>query len=205
MAIVTAPSGNLTTVDAVIAVNPDGSALNIPSITSTGLGKAEDAPAVSGDTGVMFLAVRTPVTPTAQTNNDNDYGAPAIDQYGDVKTLAVDSTGTPLTYLASVNNGVPVSQTPASTGTKASVAASGTSITILALNLNRKSAKIVNDSTAILYLDATGGTASSSSYTDFVPGSVSGVPSTLTINNFTGLLTGIWASATGNARVSEYV
>lgn len=92
----------------------------------------------------------------------------------------------------------------ASTGTKANVASSATSVTIAAANVTRKSITIVNDSTAILYLDRTGGTASATSYTDFLAGSTGGVPVSLTVNNFTGAVTGIWASAAGFARVSEF-
>lgn len=92
----------------------------------------------------------------------------------------------------------------ASAGTKNNVASSATSVPIAAANATRKSITIVNDSTAILYLDRTGGTASATSYTDFLAGSTGGVPTSLTVNNFTGAVTGIWASATGAARVSEY-
>ena len=144
----------------------------------------------AGDTGVLFLAVRTPVTPAAQTNNDNDYGAQTIDQYGDVKTLAVDSTGTPLTYLAPVNGESRFLRRQHRQALRPTWRHRGTSGTILAQNLNRKSAKIVNDSTAILYLDATGGTASSTTYADFIPGSVSGVPSTHGHQQFHGASNG---------------
>lgn len=93
----------------------------------------------------------------------------------------------------------------ATAGTKASVGDAAASTTLLAANAARKSVTIVNDSTAILYVDATGGTASSTSYTHYLPGTGGGTPASLTINDFTGLITGIWASdAGGNARVSEY-
>lgn len=54
--------------------------------TTTSLGKAEDAPAVSGDTGVMCLGVRND-TQAAQTSNDGDYGAPAIDSAGHLRIV----------------------------------------------------------------------------------------------------------------------
>lgn len=92
----------------------------------------------------------------------------------------------------------------ASAATKTNVASSGTSVTLLAQNTSRKSLTIANDSTAILYIDATGGTASSSSYTVALPAAAGSIASSLTINNFTGAITGIWASANGNARVTEY-
>lgn len=89
----------------------------------------------------------------------------------------------------------------AATNTKSNVASSTSSVTILASNSSRKGASIYNDSTQTLYLDETGGTASSNSYTTQVP------PQQLyelpgpTIYN--GAITGIWASANGNARVKE--
>ncbi len=89
----------------------------------------------------------------------------------------------------------------AATNTKSTVASSASSVTILASNTSRKGASVYNDSTQILYLDESGGAASSSSYTTQVP------PQQLfelpgpTIYN--GAITGIWASANGNARVKE--
>lgn len=68
--------------------------------TLTSAVHTEDAAGASGDLGVGALFVRTPVTPTAQTSADGDYGFPALDQFGDVKSLITDSTGTPVTYLA---------------------------------------------------------------------------------------------------------
>ena len=53
--------------------------------------------------------------------------------------------------------------------TKANVSGSASSVTILAANLGRIGAAIFNDSAAILYLDLTGGTASTTSYTVQLP------------------------------------
>lgn len=99
-----------------------------------------------------------------------------------------------------------VSQQRSSTSTKANVAGSATSVTILAANTARRGATITNDSTAILYLDLTGGTASATSYTVQLAGSTaSGVSYFEVPFGYTGLITGLWASATGNARVTEFV
>lgn len=51
--------------------------------TSSGT-KLEDTPAVSGDAGSASLWVRRD-TNVAQTDNNNDYTNPAVDQYGNVK------------------------------------------------------------------------------------------------------------------------
>lgn len=89
----------------------------------------------------------------------------------------------------------------AGTGTPSSVASSASSVTILASNASRKRWSVFNESTAILYLDTTGGTASATSYTTQVAaGGYFEGP--LPVN--TGLITGIWASANGNARVVEF-
>lgn len=95
-------------------------------------------------------------------------------------------------------------QTPlvTATGTKSSVAGAAVSTTLLAANSSRKGATIYNDSTVILYLDLSGGTASSTSYSVQVPaqGYFELPPQPM----YTGAITGIWASATGNARITEF-
>ena len=95
---------------------------------------------------------------------------------------------------------VDTSQSRSSTATQTSVAGSASSVTILASNANRKMAVVYNDSTAILYLLLGTGPASTSTYTVQIP--AQGYFE-LPLPTFTGQLTGIWASATGNARVTE--
>lgn len=86
------------------------------------------------------------------------------------------------------------------TGTKANVSGSASSVTVLAANVARLGASIWNDSSASLYLDLTGGTASATSATVQVPAAgYYEVPF-----GYTGLITGIWGSATGAARVTEW-
>ena len=90
----------------------------------------------------------------------------------------------------------------AATGTKSNVASSASSVTVLASNTSRKGAIIYNDSTQILYLDLSGGTASSSSYSVQIPSQ--GFFELPGPNLYNGAITGIWASANGNARVTEF-
>lgn len=95
-----------------------------------------------------------------------------------------------------------VVQGSAATGTKSNVVSSASSVTILAANTSRKGAMVYNDSTAILYLDLSGGTASTSSYSVQVGAQAFfELPGPIIYN---GLITGIWASANGNARVTEF-
>lgn len=90
------------------------------------------------------------------------------------------------------------------TGTLANVAASASSVTLLAANAARKGAMITNDSSALLYVKLAASAASTTSYTVVLAGAAAApfvyyeVPF-----GFAGEIRGIWASATGNARVTE--
>lgn len=94
---------------------------------------------------------------------------------------------------------LPVSVPKASTATLSNVSGSATSVLLLASNTSRLGGLIYNDSTATLYVKF-GATASSSSFTvklladDFYE--FSGAV-------FTGDIEGVWASATGAARITE--
>jgi len=150
------------------------------AITSDALGKlwtadcqTEDAVAASGDRGSFVLSV-------ANT------GGTSLAANGDYIGQAADLAGRTLVSM----------RTP--TATLSNVAGSAASVTILAANSNRTGATIVNDSTAILYLKF-GATASTSSYTvKMVADAYYEVPF-----GYSGVIDGIWASATGNARVTE--
>jgi hypothetical protein len=84
------------------------------------------------------------------------------------------------------------------TATLANVAGSASSVTLIASNASRKGGTIWNDSTAILYVKF-GTTASTTSATvKMVADSYYEIP-----YGYTGIVTGIWASATGSARVTE--
>ena len=74
-----------------------------------------------------------------------------------------------------------------------------TSTSLLAANASRKSARIVNDSSAVLYVACTEA-ASSSNYTARLAQF-----DAVTIEGFTGAIFGLWASnASGNAVISEF-
>lgn len=146
----------------------------VPGIAATNLGKAEDAAHTTGDTGVFMLGVRND-TSTAFSGTDLDY-----------TPIATDSAGTQYVVQKS------------STATLSNVASSATSVTILAANTARKGAQIYNDSTQILYVKF-GTTASTSSFTvPLAAATYYELPA-----GYTGRIDGIWASANGNARVTE--
>lgn len=90
---------------------------------------------------------------------------------------------------------------PAATATLSNVAGSASSVTLLAANTGRLGAMIYNDSTALLYVKF-GATASTSSFTVRL-GSQQYYELPNNPGVYTGVIDGIWASATGNARVTE--
>lgn len=105
-----------------------------------------------------------------------------------------------MSYFAPGTNVTQTTPQP-SASTVTNVAASVTVVDLLSLNLNRLGAQILNDSTSVLYVKL-GSAASATSYTlAMAPGSYYELPSPA----YTGLITGIWVSANGNARVTEAV
>lgn len=136
-------------------------------------------------------------TGKGQINNDG------LDAYAEaVAVLGADGL-TP----ASAANPLPVAVETgqvAGTGATTTVASSGTPVTLLAANAARLGATVTNDSTAILYVLLGAGTASTSVYTVEMAGTGGGTPSYYEVPfGFTGIITGIWASATGNARMTQ--
>jgi hypothetical protein len=90
---------------------------------------------------------------------------------------------------------------PASSSTVSQVASSASAVTLQAANALRKALIVFNDSTQILYLKF-GSAASATSYTvKMVAGAYYEMPTTAV---YTGIVTGIWASANGYAYVTEY-
>lgn len=147
----------------------------VPGTGATNLGKAEDAAASSGDTGVFALGVRNDAAATVTTNANGDYSQ-----------LSVDSTGT-----------VFVRQAPNNTATESNVAASATSVTALAANTSRRNFVIYNDSTSDCYVKY-GTAASATSFTYYLPSL-----GTLQDEFYAGRIDVIHLSATGNLRVTE--
>lgn len=93
----------------------------------------------------------------------------------------------------------PLAENKSSTATLTNVSASASSVTVIASNTSRLGAIIYNDSSATLYLKF-GSTASTSSFTYLIPrNSTWEMPTRV----YTGIITGIWTSATGTARVTE--
>ena len=97
-----------------------------------------------------------------------------------------------------LTNAQPTKEIRSATPTQTSVASSASSVSLLASNSNRLGATFYNDSTAVLYLKL-GATASATSYSvQIVSNGYYEVPF-----GYTGAIDGIWASANGNARITE--
>lgn len=114
------------------------------------------------------------------------------------QTAAFKVDGSATTQPVSIAGTVSVLVDVSATGTLSSVAGAAVSTTLLAANSARKGFSIFNDSTAILKVALTG-TASITSFS-FLLQPNSYFESSIT---YTGIVTGIWASAIGNARVTE--
>jgi hypothetical protein len=102
--------------------------------------------------------------------------------------------------IATTNAGTfAVQQSTYSTATVSSVAGSASSVQLLASTAGRRGAYFYNDSTAIAYVKL-GTTASTSSFTVAMAGSSF---YELPYPCYTGRIDCIWASATGNMRITE--
>lgn len=120
---------------------------------------------------------------------------------GSQKTQLVDGSGN---VIASTSNALNVACAncqigAAATATLTNVASSATNVTCLASNASRLGVNLYNDSTQVVYLKF-GTTASATSYTLQMSAGAYWSMSGLI---YTGRIDCIWASANGNARVTE--
>ena len=120
------------------------------------------------------------------------------------KNVTTDSTASPPIVVGDLGVQVEVetNEPTSSTGTPTSVAGSASAVALLASNTARKGAYIYNDSAATLYIGLFAhATLTTSVYTTQVPpGNLYEMP---TSPVYTGEISGIWSSATGNARITE--
>lgn len=165
------------------------------------------AAATAADASLSGGAV-TSVAPTYTTGTMN---ALSLDTSGNLRVLAVGAgtAGTPVGGVVTVQGitggtAIPVSGTfvvdKSTTGTMTSVAASATSVTALASNANRIGAAFYNDSSSLAYLAVSATTASLTAFTiRLMPNSYTDLDV-----DYTGQINVIWATATGNLRVTEW-
>lgn len=150
------------------------------------------------DGSAFYDAAKTGQLPTALVGGrlDTNVGAwlgstaPTVGQ----KAMA---SSVPVT-IASDQSAITANPTRSGTGTASNVASSATVVTLLASNANRLGATVFNDSNQNLFLKL-GSAASLTSFTvRLTPNGYYEVP-----YSYTGIITGIWSSANGNARVTE--
>jgi hypothetical protein len=189
-------------------VTTDGTGGHRPEVivTSGGGGDAtaaNQATQISAEQAILAKIIAAPATEAKQDAQVTALGsltetAPSSDTAASGLNGRLQRIAQNITALIAAT--ITTKEKRSSTGTHSNVAGNASSVTILASNANRLGASIFNDSGAILYLDTTGGTATTSNYTlQIAPNGYYEMPF-----QYTGLITGIWASATGNARVVEY-
>ncbi|MHC5768718.1 MAG: hypothetical protein ACYTXI_24465 [Nostoc sp.] len=93
---------------------------------------------------------------------------------------------------------VTVAESTSGTSTPTTVASSITSVTILAANSNRKGGTIWNDSLATLFLEFGATAAPNAFVAKLYAGGYYEIPF-----HYTGVISGIWSAANGNALVRE--
>ena len=110
-----------------------------------------------------------------------------------------DGSG-PVDVSAATPLPVSATQIASTTGTESNVSSSASAVTLLAANTSRLGGSFFNDSTAVLYLLCSSQTPSATLYTVQVgAGAYYELP-----YRYTGIVKGIWASANGSARVTEF-
>lgn len=160
---------------AATAGTDDGHVVFTPTVNATVSGTSSDT--IISPLGTQAIAAAVAVTPATSSS------------------WATTGPITSTEFLA--NN-------RAATGTKSAVASGTSSVTILASNAARKGATITNTDANVLYLDLSGGTATSTSFSVAIASNgFYEVPSNFAV--YTGLITGIWAAdGTGSALVTEF-
>jgi hypothetical protein len=196
---------------------PDGTAYTLP--TSATFSGAVDVSDRSGRllghvtvdnaslavTGTFWQATQ-PVSLATNTPDVTDRAARLLGHVT-VDNASIPVTGTfwqatqPVSGTVTANAGSGTFATQAvrsSTSASGNVAASVSTVTIIPSNASRLGATVYNDSTAICYL-MLGAFASTTNFAvQMLPNSYYEVPF-----GWTGVLTAVWASATGNARWVE--
>ena len=166
---------------AVVPVNEDGTAV---SGGGAGVEYTEDAAAAADPVGRMLIARRRDTLSSTEVSANGDNIALNATKKGELRTST--------------------SPTIVSTPTRTDVAAAVADTAILAANADRlPGSRVTNDSTAILYLVLGSGAASATNFTVAIDGKTT-VPGSFELpTGYTGAVRGYWASATGNARITE--
>lgn len=210
------PTGTVTFAkngSTVVALQTDASGflkVNVAAGSSGNAASAATGAAVPAQAGYTGIKVGANLVGWTGVNPSGAIQAAQVD-HASVAGTTVDtnsgnkSAGTQRVVLAtdqpSLTNALTVAHVGAGSATLSSVAGSATTVSILASNAARKGATVYNDSTQILYL-AFAASATTSAYT--VQIASQGFWEMAGPSMYTGAISGIWASANGNARITEY-
>ena len=161
------------------------------------------------DTGTQRVTIATndvvPVTDNSGSLTvDAPVGTPVFMRLSDgttaISTLPVSLASVPSHAVTNAGTfAVQSTEATYATSSVTSIAGSASSVQLLASTAGRKGAYFYNDSTAICYLKL-GTTASTSSFTIAMAATTF---YELPNPNYTGRIDAIWASATGNMRITE--
>lgn len=150
-----------------------------------------DGPVTPGAAASKSMLNGLVANSTAPTATAGQQLALQGDLNGNLKVVLVNSTDASPIPVTNANDN-------AGTAVLTSVAASITSVSLLASNTARKSFSLYNDSSSVLYV-AYAATASNSAYTVKVQPQAFHVPD----KNYTGAISGIWVTAAGAAKMTE--
>lgn len=179
-------AGSPPTVPPVAIAGNDGTNVRAIAVTTGGLVKVEISDVTEG--------------PPLLTEGVADPGDDTVALSVKPMLVGVSDDGDILrSLLGSSDGAVRVNPTGSGSAALSNVAGSATSVTLLASNTARRGAMIHNDSSAVLYLKL-GAVAAATSFTvKMSAGDYYELPSPC----YTGVIDGIWDSATGSARVTE--
>lgn len=180
-------SGTLTvTVAGDYTVNP--TVIAVEPVTGGGLTGATVIVAMGALTATVNTAGLYSVAPTNPAS---------------VASTSGTGTGATFTLTTAANSAAAdsvVALQTSTTGSESNVASSASAVTLLVANASRLGYSCFNDSTQVLYLLNSSQTPSSSLYTvQIAAGGYFECPF-----RYTGIVKGIWASANGNLRMTEY-
>lgn len=184
---------------------------NIQDETGTPIGTVAAIKTYLGDETTINAAGTITSTPSGTQDVDvvaNTVGlsTSAKQDTGNTSLASIDikltdnATETTLTSIKTEISSVKTNTNTLPLGTSSptvTVAASATTVTLIAANTSRKSVKIWNNSTAILYVKESAG-AALTSFTYKLQ-----QDEAVVIDDYNGIVTGVWASATGDAQVTE--
>lgn len=151
---------------------------------------------------MAFGPLQTIIQTLIQGSNSVSTEIPLSQVYSPEDNLNLLQGGPSSTDSANSKKSPPAAVYPSAgkTATHTSVAASASSVSLLAANANRKFYAVYNDSSAVLYLALVATASTTAYYTQVPPNTLYEMPRSHT---WTGIVSGIRASATGNARITE--